>query len=678
MKTFLPKLPASACASAALWLALSTAHAADTARPLDTVLVTAQAERDAIEAEREQTPGAVTAIDVDKLYDRSVTQLADLFRYVPGVWAESYNGNDDVFYSSRGSNLDATDYDKNGVKFLQDGLPVTTADGNNHNRALDPLGARYIVMAHGANALAYGASTLGGAVNFISPTGRTAAPVSLSASLGSFGQWNARATLAGAQGALDGVLTAETQQRDGYRTHSKQDRKNVFANLGVQLSESVNTRFYATYSDYYAELPRELTPAQYRASPWQARPDAIAGNHSKDVQALRLAAKTTATEVAGGTLEVGVSHESQSLYHPIVSLPYFSLLIDTDHKDTGAMLRYQRKSGNHDVVVGANYGHSTVNGGNYQNVGGKPGYLMWKTDSTANSLELFALDRWALAPDWTLVYGTQYVSTDRKADGLQASYDSFSPRIGLIRALGKGTEWFASVSRTYEAPTTFELRDDANGGANPLSAMNGVVIETGLRGATAEGPARWRWELTGYYTALRNEILSIDSPTAPGTSLSKNIDKTVHAGIEALVGGSFAVGDGAARIEPLLSLTVNAFTFDDDSAYRNNRLPSAPRYFARGEVLYRTSGGFSMGPTIDLVGRRQVDFANSYEIGSHALLGARAAYTAGRWEAFAEARNLLDRLYVATVVVKDKASPGLEMLYPGAPRSLQVGVRYRY
>jgi iron complex outermembrane recepter protein len=62
--------------------------------------------------------------------------------YVPGVYFESYNGNDDVFYSSRGSNLDATDYDKNGVKSLQDGKPVSAADGNDHNRAQRKLAKR--------------------------------------------------------------------------------------------------------------------------------------------------------------------------------------------------------------------------------------------------------------------------------------------------------------------------------------------------------------------------------------------------------------------------------------------------------------------------------------------------------------------------------------------------------
>ncbi len=662
-----------------LGCAAAAAHADAPADPqLDVIVVTAQRLFTDIEAERSVTPGAVTTLDGEKLNQRSVTQLADLMRYVPGVWAESYNGNDDVFYSSRGSNLDATDYDKNGVKFLQDGLPVTTADGNNHNRAVDPLSARFVTIAHGANALAYGASTLGGAVDFTTATARTTSPFSGSLSGGSFGQWNARASAGAVSGALDGMVTAETLQRDGYRGHSRENRKNVYANAGWQSSDDVSTRIYATYSDFYAELPRELTPQQFATDPRQARADAIVGNHSKDVKAWRLAFKTTAAKIAGGTLELGASHEQQSLYHPIVSLPFFSLLIDTDHKDSGLMARYRRESGSHNLIVGANYGYSTVKGGNYQNIGGQRGALMFTTDNKAYSLEMFALDRWNFAPQWTLVYGTQFMSANRVVDGFKGNYNSFNPRLGVIRTLAEGSEWFASVSRTYEPPTTFELTDDANGGARPLAAMHGIVVETGLRGTAMQASTRWTWEASAYYTALRDEILSIDSPSAPGTSLSANIDKTTHAGIEALVGASFAVGGESHRIEPLLNMTFNAFSFDSDAVYGNNRLPSAPRYFVRGEVMYRNASGFSAGPTFDLIGKRYTDFANTYSVGSYGLLGARIGYSASHWDVFAEGRNLLDRVYVATVVVKDRASANTEMLYPGTPRSVFVGAHYRF
>lgn len=679
MKISLPALRTAACATATT-LAFASGHAAEpsNARTLDTVVVVGERIQDELQAERVATPGAVSTLDAEEFHERNVTQLADLLRYVPGVWAESYNGNDDVFYSSRGSNLDATDYDKNGVKFLLDGLPVTAADGNNHNRAIDPLNTRFVTFAHGANALAYGASTLGGAIDVISPTALNSPPVSAAMSAGSFGQWGARATLGGVAGSLDGLLSAETQQRDGYRDHSRQDRRNVYANAGWRASDRVSTRFYASYSDYFAELPRELTPAQFRAGPRQARADAISGNHSKDVKAWRLAVKTTVNDLGGGTLELGVSHEEQALFHPIVSSPFFSLLIDTDHEDSGAMLRWRRSAGAHELAIGANYGFSKVDGGNYANNGGERGFLMWTSNDDASTLELFALDRWSFAPDWTLVYGTQFVSAKRDVGGFKGSYDAFNPRLGVIRTTGESSEWFASASRVYEAPTTFELTDDANGGATPLDAMHGLVLETGLRGSARRGTTRLTWEVAGYYTALRDEILSIDDSDAPGTSLSANIDKTTHAGIESLLGASFALGTGQHRIEPLLNFTFNAFTFNSDAEYGDNRLPSAPRWFARGELLYRNVGGFFAGPAFDLVGRRYVDFANSFSVGSYGLLGARAGFVADNWEVYAEGRNLLGKEYVAAVVVKDQADPGLEMLHPGAPRAVYVGARYRF
>ena len=164
----------------------------------ESVIVTAEQVKAEIEAQRALTPGGVTIVDGDELYRRHVNGLADMLRYVPGVWAESSSGSEELFFSSRGSNLDATDYDKNGIKLLQDGLPVTTADGNNHNRVIDPLSARYASVARGANALTYGASTLGGAIDFISPTARNSAPLSVFLNGGSHGSLNGRVTVGGA------------------------------------------------------------------------------------------------------------------------------------------------------------------------------------------------------------------------------------------------------------------------------------------------------------------------------------------------------------------------------------------------------------------------------------------------------------------------------------------------
>ncbi|HSB95851.1 MAG TPA: Plug domain-containing protein, partial [Spongiibacteraceae bacterium] len=220
--------------------AAATGDATDT--KLDTVLVQAQRVKEALVAEQALTPGGVSVVDGDDLLQRNVTNLADMLRYVPGLWAESSSGSDEIFFSSRGSNLDATDYDMNGIKLLQDGLPVTTADGNNHNRMLDPLSMRYATIARGANALTYGASNLGGAIDFIAPTARNSAPLELSANAGSHGQRNARVTAGSVADEFDGLLTLEAKNWDGYRDHSEQQRQGIYANAGWQFSDAVSTR----------------------------------------------------------------------------------------------------------------------------------------------------------------------------------------------------------------------------------------------------------------------------------------------------------------------------------------------------------------------------------------------------------------------------------------------------
>jgi iron complex outermembrane receptor protein len=288
-------------------------------RLAESVLVTGEQVQAEIEAQRASTPGGVTIVDGNELYSRHVNNMADMLRYAPGVFADSGYGNDELFFSSRGSNLDSVDYDKNGVKLLQDGLPVTTADGNNHNRVIDPLTARYVSVARGANALTYGASTLGGAIDFTSPTARSSAPVSAFFDGGSFGTVNGRVTLGGSRDKVDGLVTVEGRQFDGYRDHSDQERFGLYANAGWQPSSTTNVQLFGTYVDNDIRLPGALTRAEVDADPDQASAAALSGNYGKVVKTARFATKATWSFGAKGSLAAGLSYEGQSLYHPIVN-----------------------------------------------------------------------------------------------------------------------------------------------------------------------------------------------------------------------------------------------------------------------------------------------------------------------------------------------------------------------
>ncbi len=659
-----------------------------------------------IQKEAEKTPGGVTVITLDEASEGEVSTMADMLRYAPGIWAISDTGSEDVFFSSRGSNLDAADFDMNGIKLLQDGLPVTTAAGDNHNRIIDPLSAKYAIYARGANALKYGASTLGGAINFISPTAYDTPPLELSVNGGSYEQLSGRATASKVwDNGFDALVTLEGKTFDGYRDHTEQERSGIYSNFGWKLNDAVVTRFYGTYLDNDQELAAGLSQAQVDEDRDQAGPRAERGDFQVNVRTRRLANKTTWRVDDNRMFEFGVSYENQDLYHPIVDKVFVDfdgpgpmaptevfggLLIDTDHKDIGAMARYNQKSGDHDWLFGLNAGKNTQKGGNYGNDGGKKDGLMTEVDNKASTVEAFILDRWSFHDQWTLIAGVQGVLANREVENTDPAtamvtrnpdedYSRLNPTMGFIYEPIKDVSFYANVSQLFEPPTNFELEDNVAGGDSTLDAMHGTVVEFGTRGSRNTSDAVWwQWELSLYYAWIRDEILSVENPAMLGDSLTTNIDETVHAGIEALIRSEWSLDeDHQHMIAPVLSLTLNHFEFDNDDTYGNNDLPAAPEYIARGEVLYRNANGYYLGPTFDFVGKRYADFTNSYKVDSYELFGLKTGWSNERIDLFAEIRNIFDKEYISTHSVRNTATVDDEILNPGAPISAYIGLKVR-
>lgn len=643
---------------------------------------------EAEEQEIDQTPGSVSLIDIDAVSEGQVSSLEDALRYVPGVFAPSTSGNDAIFFTSRGSNLDATGYDMNGIKLLQDGLPVTAADGNNHNHIIDPLSAQYAVFAHGANAMKYGASTLGGAMNFITRTAYNTSPLMLSVSGGSHGERQIRLTASQVfNDTIDGLVTIENKEWDGYREHNKQTRSGVYANTGIRLSDTVSTRFYLTQRNDDQELTGALTKAQVHDDPEQANPSAErgAGHFQKNIDVIRIANKTTWDIDDNRRFEFGLSYEEQELFHPIVYRPFFSLLIDNSVKNVGTMARYQHKVGNHDWLLGFNYGEMRLDGGNYSHVSGHKTGQSTKTENDADTLELFLMDRWQFAEHWTLIAGAQAVKANREVKSTnlvttavteaEDDYNSINPRVGLVFDIDAEQTVYTNLSRLYEAPTTYELED----GTKTLDAMEGKVLEIGSRGQKTLGDkSKWAWDISAYYAKLDNEILSVEDPLSPGTFITSNADDTTHAGIEALLSADIALTENSLhRLTPLVSLSWNRFRFDNDDALGDNTLPGAPKFVMKGEMIYRQHNGFYFGPTVDYVSERYADFVNSYKVGSYTLFGVKSGWSNENFRVFAEVRNLFERDYIATHSVRGVATEDDAILNPGAPLSAYVGIEYQ-
>jgi len=663
---------------------------------MPTVLITSSSDADQsksqVNAERALTPGGVTVIESDDIALRNVTGLSDMLRYAPGVWAANGSNADGTFYSIRGSNLDSTNYDANGVVMLVDGLPVTAADGNNHNRDVDPLAMQRAIILRGANAMTYGASTLGGAINFISPTARDGAQNEVSVRGGSHGEHQTRVTLGQVFGKSDALVTVEDKKSDGFRPHSKQDRQSLYGNFGVQLSDTVSTRFYVTAIKNDQELPGALTKAEFNSNTRQAEVNALRGDYRLNVNTQRFANRTAVDLGAGRKLVAGVSIEEQDLFHPIYwangggpfnpnTFQGGSFMKEEKTKSKAGHVRYQQKESDHDLVMGLDFGTSSMTGGYYTYTTHADRNRFSIVDNEANNIAVFAIDRWSFAPKWKLVYGAQATHTTRsiKSSGLDETYSSVNPRVGLIHELTPNSQLYSNISRAYEAPTLFQTTAYRNSGTGSatgqaVKATNGIVYEVGARGQSSSGDSRLYWDTALYYTKLDDEILSAN---VMGETHSFNAGKTVHAGVEALVGASIPMGSGH-QIAPLVSATFNRFNFVNDAIYGNNKLPAAPTYAIRGELLYKHANGVFVGPTFDIIGTRYADFARTYKVDAYSLWGLRAGYSAKSWEVYGELRNASDKSYVSYTGVSGSYGASDAVIYPGAGRTLHAGAKFRF
>ena len=128
-----------------------------------------------VEQQRKQvelTPAAAHFIEAEEFRNRRAFTLRDVLAETPGVFVQERYGQE-LRLSVRGSGI-ARGFHLRGVEVLQDGIPVNLADGSGDFYQIDPLALRSVSVFPGGNALAYGASTLGGAINFVTPTAQTA------------------------------------------------------------------------------------------------------------------------------------------------------------------------------------------------------------------------------------------------------------------------------------------------------------------------------------------------------------------------------------------------------------------------------------------------------------------------------------------------------------------------
>ncbi len=636
-----------------------------------------------------RTPGGASIVDMDTVRQGRVSTWMDALGLAPGVFVQERFGSEEARIAIRGSGLSRT-YHGFGLRVMQDGIPVNAADGSFDMQTIDPTAARYVEVLRGANATAYGSGTLGGAINFISPTGYDAPAALFRAEAGSFGY----ARLQAATGKVvkpaseggpvwDYYLSASAMRQDGFRDHSAQESEKAVGNIGAKISSELESRFFFGAVRSRSQLPGYLTKAQLLTDPTAAQDPTWPDNFQRrDVDAYRLANRTVYTR-GDYQLDIAAYAMRNELWHPIL---WGRIRQNTD--TFGGHLKLSDRS--------QLLGHA-----NLLTVGYLPDFGVTDGSTDANRYrqrsrnQRFLLeDRFSLSDATTLIGSLQYHRSSRDKDDLSAQagsyqldYSQWLPRLGVVHRLSPDAQVFANVSRVFEPPIF-----DVTSTMLATRAQTGTSIEAGTRGELNFNGGRdlLSYDLTVYRAELRNEFqtVCVNQSTVCGgwqQSETRNLPRTIHQGIEL---GLSALLD--RRWEARGVFLYSDFRFDRDPVYGNNRLPGFPPAILRGELLYRWGAGVGVaakpasyaGPTFEWVPTRApMDNTNSVSNDPYAIFGFKAGGPLDTsWSWFFDARNLADRKYAATTNIGAGwgGTPPSPAYYPGNGRSAYLGLEGKW
>lgn len=637
-------------------------------------------------ADINRTPGGVDIVaDTEYKGSTPATTIKDVLDYVPGVFVQPKWG-DDTRLSIRGSGL-SRNFHLRGLQLYMDGIPINTADGFGDFQEIDPTAYRYVEVYKGANALRFGSNSLGGAINFVMPTGYEADLFGARIDVGSFGFHKLSASSGGVAGRADYFITGTWQEQDGFRDHSDGESVRGALNIGYRLTEDIETRFYLNANSVDQRIPGSVTKDIALSDPTQAAAFNVANDWQRNIDTVRVANKTTLRLMPGTTLEVGGFYVDRHLMHPIFQW------LDYTYDDYGGFARLsdERLIGGfkNRLVAGATVHDGTTDTKQYENVGGDKGALTTDFDDTSKNFSAYVENQFYFLPKVALVTGTQFLSASRDrhdnllGDGDQsgaAEFDLWSPKAGLIWDVARGQQLFANVSRSAEIPSFGENVPLFTTGFL-AEAQRGTTYEIGGRGRSET----FNWDLALYRANIDNELMCTAPFPVANFCIVGNADKTIHQGIEAgvsaaLISGIVAQGATPDRLWLNAAYTFSDFRFDNDALFGDNELPGAPRHFIRAELLYKHPSGIFFGPNVEWVPEAYyVDSANTLDTEAYGIWGLKLGYEGEHYSAYIEGRNLSDEAYIASSGITNFADPAQTALFePGSGRAIYGGVQVKW
>ncbi|MDR2678031.1 MAG: TonB-dependent receptor [Zoogloeaceae bacterium] len=675
----------------------------------------------------DELPGGASVVDSEQTARGRNASLEDVLANQPGVFAQSV-GNDSIKISIRGSGvISGAGVFREGVNFYYDGLYLTGAGGTPYE-LIGGQAANYTEVLRGANAFELGALTIGGGINFVTHSGRTAPGLRLRGEGGSFGFHKAQVSYGGTalDDRFDYFVYVDDVRSEGYRDWSLSKSHGEVVNLGWQLTPAFKAQFLLRQRWEFHQDPGSLTWAQLKDNPKQANASSKRSRSSGYRPGTTWAAlKGFYTFEDNSELEFGIAWHDYPHENGRDGLSTYDRVNQTTVAGPGGNNGTPGLWDWHDLNIGAAYRRTDQIGGRESRTtlsfnqtrhllasskamsGGRNGDVYKEVDyggshdtalSIGNETELFS-GFW-LSSGLTAVYikrDTEYRSSwqdynPNLPDKDSYTYHGLAPRLGFRWQTTPTVELFGNASRSVAPVLSWRYGGNITSNIGGItSSRAGVLPLTVQTGNSLEFGARVKNDIFDgslilYNIWIHDEILT-ESVTLPGeatpTSITFNAaTPTIHRGIEAALSARlWQPEQGGQQVVLRQVYTLNDFYYRNDPLYRSNKLPGLPRHVYSAELQYQHPNGFFAGLKARAFSRTPVDYTNSRYAPAATIWGASAGYEAPdkSWKAYLDLHNLANKKYVTAVSVQgDAKGADVAALLPGQGFGAFAGLEFRF
>ena len=572
---------------------------------------------------------SVSVVGKDEI--QNATQLLamdEVLAGVPGLYMQNrYNFSQDLRVSLRGFGARSA-FGIRGIKVIVDGIPETLPDGQAGVDSIDLGSASRIEVIRGPSSSNFGNAS-GGVIAIETETGTDPGFVQTTIATGDLGYSKFQLKSGGKTENMNYLINFSKQELDGYREHSVSEGSLMNAKFGFNLSEIDRLKLSLNYTDQpKSQDPGGINLSQVNTDRKSARDRNLSYDSGESLNQKRIGL-VYERDHSGGLLTVRNYYVTRDFSNKLPFKNGGSVNIDREFYGFGMQYQFgESLPENFSITTGFDIDRQDDDRKRFNNDSGKLGSMSFDQQEKVSSNGLFVQSRYDMG-NFSISSGIRYDEvkfdiTDRFLsngdDSGEIEFDAVSPSFGLNYVMDNGSI-FASISSSFETPTTTELANpDTSGGFNALlKPQEANNIEIGYKSIKND---IYR-EIAVFNIDLNDELVPYELEEFPGRTFYSNVGKSSRKGIETLVSWS---------VKPNLTLdasyTYSDFSFDsfidkNNKDFSGSKLPGLPESFAYLGIRFENESGLNMNFNLNYSGDLFANNANSVKVQAYTVSNFR-------------------------------------------------------